>query len=65
MKRAFKWASRRVNLTIQPPLSPGHLKEGRYLVLKVGVMDAEEGEDSKTPIITLKGWVEVKLCTNN
>ena len=28
LNRAFKWASPRVNMTIQPPLSPGRLKEG-------------------------------------
>jgi len=28
LKRAFKWASRRVNLTKQPPLLPDRLKEG-------------------------------------
>jgi len=28
LKRAFKRASWRVNLTKQPPLSPGRLKEG-------------------------------------
>ena len=42
LKRAFKWASRRVNLTKQPPLSPGRLKEGRYLGIKVGAMDRGE-----------------------
>ena len=41
-KRAFKWASRRVNLIKQPPLLPGRLKEGRYLMLKVGVIDRGE-----------------------
>ena len=38
LKRAFKRASWRVNLTKQPPLSPGCLKEGRCLMLKVGVL---------------------------
>ena len=42
LKRAFKWASRRVNLTKQPPLSPGRLKEGRYLTLIVGAIDRGE-----------------------
>ena len=37
--RAFKWASRRVNMTIQPPLLPGRLKEGRYLSPVMGAMD--------------------------
>ena len=38
----FQEWSQTSNLTIQPPLSPGHLKEGRYLVLKVGEIDRGE-----------------------
>ena len=41
LKRAFKRASWRVNLTKQPPLSPDRLKEGCYLRPKVSVMDRE------------------------
>ena len=37
----FQESSQTSNLTIQPPLSPGRLKEGRHLVLKVGAIDAE------------------------
>ena len=42
VKLRFQESSQTSNLTIQPPLSPGHLKEGRYLVLKVGVIDRGE-----------------------
>ena len=45
LKRAFKWASRRANLTIQPTTVLDRLTVGRYLVLKVGVMDRGERGD--------------------
>ena len=42
VKLRFQEWSQSSNLTIQPPLSPGRLKEGRYLVLKVGAIDRGE-----------------------
>ena len=38
----FQEWSQTSNLTIQPRLSPVRLKEGRYLVLKVGAIDRGE-----------------------
>ena len=42
VKLRFQESSQTLNLTIQPPLSPGRLKEGRYLTFKVGVLDRGE-----------------------
>ena len=42
-----------VKLTKQPPLLPGRLKEGRYLRLVMGVMDADEEEDYNQLLFSL------------
>ena len=41
LKRAFKWASRRANLTIQPTTVMDRLTVGRYLTPVMGAIDAE------------------------
>ena len=63
-KRAFKWAYRRVNLTIQPPLLPGRLKEGRYLSPAVGVMDRGESGDQDALGLRFIRWMEGKILSN-
>ena len=41
LKRAFKWASPRANLTIQPTTVLDRLTVGCYLTLIMGAIDAE------------------------
>ena len=53
------------NMTKQPPTVPERLKEGRYLRLKVGVMDAEGRGDQNALGLSLIRQVEEKICTNN
>ena len=52
-------------LTKQPPTVPERLKEGRYMRLKVGVIDGEERGDSKTLGIVSIGLVVIEKCTIN
>ena len=44
---------------------PERLKEGRYFVLIVGVMDAEEQGDQNALGLSLIRQVEEKICTIN
>ena len=59
----FQEGSQSLNLTIQPPTVPERLKEGRYLVVKVGGMDAEERGDQDALGLRVIRWVEGKICT--
>ena len=51
-----------VKFTKQPPLLPGRLKEGRYLSLVMGAMDAEWREDHNALGLRFIRWLEGKIC---
>ena len=55
--------SQSLNRTKQPPTVPERLKEGRYLVVKVGGMDAEERGDQNALGLRVIRWLEGKIRT--
>ena len=55
--------SQSLNRTKQPPTVPESLKEGRYLVVKVGGMDAEERGDQDALGLRFIRWLEGKIRT--
>ena len=61
----FRSGLKALNPTKQPPTVPERFKEGRYLRLKVGVMDAEGRGDQNALGLSLIRQVEEKICTNN
>ena len=61
----FQDGSRILNKTKQPLTVPERFKEGRYLRLEVGAIDAEEQGDSKTLGIMSIGLIVVEKCTTN
>ena len=65
IKLRFQEWSQSLNPTKQPLTVPERLKKGRYFVLIVGVMDAEEQGDQNALGLSLIRQVEEKICTIN
>ena len=61
----FQEGSQGLNLTKQPLTVPERLKEGRYLRLKGGEIDAEERGDQNALGFVSIGPVVVEKCTIN
>ena len=65
IKLRFQEGSQSLNPTKQPPTVPERFNEGRYLRLKVGVIDAEERGDQNALGLSFIRQVEEKIGTNN
>ena len=61
LKRAFKWASRRVNLTIQPTTVLHRFTVGRFLTLIMGAIDRERRGDHNALGLRFVRWMEEKI----